>query len=349
MLDEPKAEDDDEDEPPDSMAVAIASPPDAGTAPQDPFALYVVDSEGPPLVHVSRTRRSEIVIFGRQQKLLTPLVLGTGPILLNAADSDEKIEISKIVPSQYGDADAKITTSLELADVVRQAANLAPAYPEIVADSRDGQSPEEPARPAGRRRRARLQHRLPRSRSWARTPRPSATTPSSGPPARSNRRDRGGSGCSDSSAGDEPTRLRQPRTVPTHKPWFAPSSDCIHRTAAVAERSDLANRPPTPSPRPRPATTPKKATAVQQDRCGTRDRGSHRRRPAAARPFDFRRQDDDDAARPPPRLFDFFRDGTTILPRTGRQHAGHACFSAEARRPTHAGLTDPPRLGRRLV
>ena len=42
----------------------------------DPFALYMVDSEGPPLIHVSRTRRSEIVFFGTKQQLQTPLVLG---------------------------------------------------------------------------------------------------------------------------------------------------------------------------------------------------------------------------------------------------------------------------------
>ena len=117
VLDEAKREDEEED-PPESMALAIATAArHRRTVPDDPFALYVVDSEGPPLVHVSRTRRCEVVIFGRQQKLMTPLVLGTGPISLNAADNDENIEISKIVPSRFNDADTKITTSLELADV----------------------------------------------------------------------------------------------------------------------------------------------------------------------------------------------------------------------------------------
>ena len=106
----------------------------AGSAPSsdEPFGLYVVDSEGPPLVHVTRTRRCEIVVFGRQQKLLTPLVLGTGSISLNAADNDEKIEISKIVPSQFGDADTKITSTLELPEVLRRLANWAPPIPDVV-------------------------------------------------------------------------------------------------------------------------------------------------------------------------------------------------------------------------
>lgn len=132
VLEEPKRDDADE-EPSESMAVAIATASARSRLRQeDPFALYVVDSEGPPLVHVSRTRRSEIVVFGRQQKLLPPVVLGTGAILLNAAVNDDKIEVSKIVPSRFGDADVKVTASLDLADVVRQTANLGASYPEIV-------------------------------------------------------------------------------------------------------------------------------------------------------------------------------------------------------------------------
>jgi flagellar basal body P-ring protein FlgI len=133
VLDEPKQEEV-EDEPTDSMAVAITSSARRRRLTQtDPFGLYVVDSEGPPLIHISRTRRSEIVVFGRQQKLLPPIVLDTGAIFLNASDSDDKIELSKIVPSQFGDSDVKLTTSLELADIVRKTASLGATYPQIVA------------------------------------------------------------------------------------------------------------------------------------------------------------------------------------------------------------------------
>ena len=56
-----------------SPGASTAEPPA-----EDPFALYLVDCDGPPMVHVARTRRCEIVVFGRGQKLLTPVVLGTG-------------------------------------------------------------------------------------------------------------------------------------------------------------------------------------------------------------------------------------------------------------------------------
>ncbi len=119
------------DEAPDSMAIALASAAQRPRA-EDPFALYIVDSEGPPVIHVSRTRRSEVVVFGRSQKLLPPIVLGTGAILLNAAEKDEQIEISKIVPSKFGDSDVKLRTSLDLPEVIRRVANLGSTYPEVV-------------------------------------------------------------------------------------------------------------------------------------------------------------------------------------------------------------------------
>ena len=131
VLDDPRTEEQ-QDEVPDSMALALASGARRPRT-EDPFALYIVDSEGPPVIHVSRTRRSEIVVFGRSQKLLPPIVLGTGAILLNAAEKDDEIEISKIVPSKFGDSDVKLRTSLELAEVIRRVANLGTTYPEMVA------------------------------------------------------------------------------------------------------------------------------------------------------------------------------------------------------------------------
>jgi flagellar basal body P-ring protein FlgI len=131
VLDDP-GDDAPEEAPADSMAAAL------GTArrrprPEDPFALYIVDCDGPPMVHVSRSRRCEVVLFGRGMRLLPPVVLGSGPLLLNAADGDVAVEISKIVPSQFSDTDRKVTSSLELADVIRQVANLGANYPEVVA------------------------------------------------------------------------------------------------------------------------------------------------------------------------------------------------------------------------
>ena len=44
----------------------------------DQFHYHVLDVAGPPMIHVTRNRLAEIVVFGRGQKLLTPLALNAG-------------------------------------------------------------------------------------------------------------------------------------------------------------------------------------------------------------------------------------------------------------------------------
>ncbi len=133
VLKDPKLEED-EDSGSDSMAMEIASSRRRLRL-EDPFALYVVDSDGPPLVHISRSRRTEIVVFGRQQKLLTPITVGVdnGEFMMNAGDNDETVELTRIVPSRGANSDTKVTSSLEVAEVIRHAANLGARYPQIVA------------------------------------------------------------------------------------------------------------------------------------------------------------------------------------------------------------------------
>ncbi|WP_165243704.1 flagellar basal body P-ring protein FlgI [Paludisphaera soli] len=130
ILDDPPGDEPIDEEGSDAMAMTIISR--SRPRAEDPFALYIVDSEGPAVVHVSRSRRSEIVVFGRGQNLLPPLVLGQGDILLNAADHDDAVDISKIVPSRFG-SDVKVRSSLEIGEVLRHVARLGATYPEIVA------------------------------------------------------------------------------------------------------------------------------------------------------------------------------------------------------------------------
>ena len=126
-----------EEEETDSMSAAITSATRKKPRVDDPFKLYLVESEGPPLIHIARTHRCEIVVFGQNTQLQPPIVLGKGAILLNASDGDEKIEISKIVPSRSGEGDQKVYSSLNLGDVIRQTANLGASYPELVSILQD--------------------------------------------------------------------------------------------------------------------------------------------------------------------------------------------------------------------
>ena len=101
---------------------------------EEPFTLYVVDCEGPPMVHVTKNIRCEVVIFGRDQRLLTPIVLGAGgPLLLNASDGDRLVQISRITQRMLDAAPVKVSSPLDVAEVVRSLANVGSTYPEVVS------------------------------------------------------------------------------------------------------------------------------------------------------------------------------------------------------------------------
>ena len=98
------------------------------------------------MVHVARARRCEVVIFGKGQKLLTPVVLGgTGSILLNAAEGDETVQISR-VESINGPAIPRpskvVVPAWRWARSIREAAQLGRQLP--------GDPDDPPGRPSGR-------------------------------------------------------------------------------------------------------------------------------------------------------------------------------------------------------
>lgn len=119
----------------DAMALQVGVEPRKSRRPArgEPFKLYVVDCEGPPLVHIAKNLRCEFVIFGKGQRLLTPVVLGAGgAILLNASEGDDRVQVSRIAQDTLDGPASRVTCSLALAEVVRNAAQLGATYPELV-------------------------------------------------------------------------------------------------------------------------------------------------------------------------------------------------------------------------
>lgn len=133
----PEEEEDEDDPAGDAMALKFGpklTRRPKGPAPTDPFQLYVVEGDGPPSIHVSKSKSCEIVLFGRGLELLTPVVLGgAGSIQVNAAEGDRKVEISRIEPNRVNLPDRKLTSPNDLAAVLRQLVQLGATYPEVVA------------------------------------------------------------------------------------------------------------------------------------------------------------------------------------------------------------------------
>ncbi len=128
VLEEPPASPDEEELDPMALALRRAR---RRSQMEDPFALYIVECDGPPLIHATQTNRCEIVLFGRGMKLLTPIVLGSDAIQIDASSDDDKVRISRIITAKGGPRTEKVTASLDVADVLRRTANLHASYPEI--------------------------------------------------------------------------------------------------------------------------------------------------------------------------------------------------------------------------
>ena len=59
------------------------------------FHYHVLDVAGPPMIHVTRSRLPEIVMFGTGQRLLTPLSLNAGNDIMITSRGDHEIAVSK--------------------------------------------------------------------------------------------------------------------------------------------------------------------------------------------------------------------------------------------------------------
>jgi flagellar basal body P-ring protein FlgI len=101
----------------------------AGEDMKDEFRLHVLDSEGDPLVHLSRHRVAEVVVFGASQKFSTPINLSAGRhIMITAPAGSETVTVSRFAAHE---PDKQVTTTTNVADVIRTVGKLKAAYPDV--------------------------------------------------------------------------------------------------------------------------------------------------------------------------------------------------------------------------
>jgi flagellar basal body P-ring protein FlgI len=92
------------------------------------FNLHVLATEGEPLVHLTRHRVPEIVLFGADHELQTPVALTAGRhIVVSAPQGSDVITVSRFEPNQ---PDQQKATSRRLADVIRTIGELGASYPD---------------------------------------------------------------------------------------------------------------------------------------------------------------------------------------------------------------------------
>jgi hypothetical protein len=103
----------------------------------DSFWLHRVAPQSPPLVHLSTTRRPEIVLFGNDTYLKPPFSFLAGEFAITAAPEDDHCTLARVSASRRTADEAGVWTerrqcSLKVEDVLRTMAAMGGTYPEVV-------------------------------------------------------------------------------------------------------------------------------------------------------------------------------------------------------------------------
>lgn len=100
-----------------------------GQAPGNLFNLHLVDSTGPPLIHLSRSRRAEIVVFGGTGELQSPSFLYAGKEIMLKSDGPDRIKVLRFVPGQD---DRQAVCSLRLPEVIKTVVEMGGGYADVM-------------------------------------------------------------------------------------------------------------------------------------------------------------------------------------------------------------------------
>lgn len=93
------------------------------------FALHTLPTVGEPIIHLTQHRRSEIVLFGDDQRFKTPMAVRAGNhILVTAQPGTDRIVVSKY---QAGQPDKRKEVTTRVAEVIRTAVEFGASYPDV--------------------------------------------------------------------------------------------------------------------------------------------------------------------------------------------------------------------------
>jgi len=95
----------------------------------DQFSYHVLNTQGPAMIHVTRGRRPEVVLFGPNQRFNTPFVLEAGNRIMVKSEAPGRVAVSRFV---VGELDQRRLVSDQVDDVIRAIVELGGTYPDVV-------------------------------------------------------------------------------------------------------------------------------------------------------------------------------------------------------------------------
>jgi flagellar basal body P-ring protein FlgI len=93
------------------------------------FSYHVLDASGTPMIHLTRSRLPEVVLFGRDQRLAGPVALEAGNRIMVVGNEPGKVSVSKFAVDEL---DQKRVVSDRVDEVIRAIVELGGTYPDVV-------------------------------------------------------------------------------------------------------------------------------------------------------------------------------------------------------------------------
>lgn len=93
------------------------------------FYLCTIPSEGKPMLHVRKTERAEIVLFGAGQCFNAPLVVEGANNIVVRALNDQEMSISRFVVNR---PDQRRVVSMKVEDVIHALSDVGATYPDVI-------------------------------------------------------------------------------------------------------------------------------------------------------------------------------------------------------------------------
>jgi hypothetical protein len=93
------------------------------------FKLHTLKTDGPPMVHITNCKKAEVVLFGSDQRVKTPIFARAGNnILVSGAPEADRIEVCRF---EVGKEDQRKMVSTRLQDVIRALTEYGATFPDV--------------------------------------------------------------------------------------------------------------------------------------------------------------------------------------------------------------------------
>lgn len=93
------------------------------------FSYHVLNTSGPPLIHVTRSRRPEVVLFGADQRFQGSLAVEAGNQIMVTSSKPGEVAVARFSVNQ---PDQKRVVSDKVDEVIRAIVELGGTYPDVV-------------------------------------------------------------------------------------------------------------------------------------------------------------------------------------------------------------------------